>query len=174
MDITYSVTDWFFDRAAVMERAGKMRVKAMSTAGAFTRTKARDLIRRGKKSAEPGKPPKTHTGDPNLETVFFAYDPATGTVVVGSVLLNSSKKLRKADRQTIPELMEQGGQAEIIEFSADNGDTFGPWGTVQKARARGTRIIPRKRVATYAPHPYMQPALDLAMPDVPKELRDLL
>jgi len=173
MDITYSVTDFFFDQAAVIEKVGKARNRALLVSGAYIRRKGRDLLRRGKKPAKPGQPPKVHSGEPNLKTILFFLDPATDSMVVGSVKLNTSRRL-KSNRSTAAELMEKGGASEITELSPDGGKTWIDRSEATKAAYRGKRMRSRKRMATFTAHPYMRIALEQALPSIPEKFRDLI
>lgn len=174
LEITYAVKDFFFDRAAVMEKVGAKRNKALLTAGAYIRRKARDLLRRGKKPAKPGSPPKIHSdNEPGLKTILFALDPATDSMVVGPIKFNS-RGLRKSNRETIPEIQEFGGTAEVIEYTPDEGET---WLTLDELRANKysrSKVRSRTRQATYAAHPFMSVALERALPKIPEQFRDLI
>ena len=101
--------DFFFDRLAVADEIDRKSQNAMSKYGAFVRRTAKGLIRpMGKKgkSAKPGKPPKSFTGLLK-ENIFFVYDAATKSVVVGPTLLNGSKR---GSTMTVPQLLEKGGR----------------------------------------------------------------
>lgn len=171
MQITYAVKDWFLDRAAVAAKIGKARQRAMLKGGSYTRRKARDLLRRGKKAAQPGRPPHVHGPEPNLKTIFFAYDPARDQVIVGPVVLNSSKA---RGGKTVPQIQEFGGVADIMEWSTDGGQTWQNQDQIVQARNRGKRAITRRRLANVAPHPFMQPAWEAAWPQIPEQFRDLI
>lgn len=173
LQITYEVKDWFIDRAAVAERVGKLRQKALMVSGAYIQRKAKDLLRSGKKPAKPGQPPKKHNPEPNLRSILFFLDPATDSMVVGPIKFNS-KGLRNSNRQTVPELMEKGGTAEIIEYTPDGGDTWLNATDLASPKYRGKKVRSRRRQATYAAHPFMSVALEKALPKVPEHLRDLL
>lgn len=172
MQITYAVKDWFLDRAAIADKLGRARQRALLKAGAYVRRAARDLLRRGKKSSQPGRPPHVHAGEPNLKTILFAYDPAAEAVVVGPVLLNSAKA-RGLDG-TLPQLMEQGGEAEVTEFSVDAGQTWLTLEQRQRPANQGKRAIRRRRRARFAAHPFMAPAEAAALPKIPEQFRDLI
>lgn len=114
----------FFDRAKVKNAMDKTARKKLSRLGAFTRTRSRSSIRYSKKVSAPGRPPHGHrtmqrnktnkkTGvtkmqsvSPLREFIFFAWDDASKSVVIGPVRLNnkSGKSLRA---------LEQGGRSEV-------------------------------------------------------------
>src|SRR5581483_9283753 len=98
---------FFFDRAAVLEKVAKGQRQAQSRIGAFVRTRARSLTNKSSKSprtAPAGSPPKKHRGDlRNL--IYFAYDPGTGSVVVGPVRFGAGAA----------EVLEHGGTEVLVD-----------------------------------------------------------
>ena len=92
----------FFDRATVIEKVRDGTKSTLAKAGAFVRTRARSLLRRRKRSAQPGQPPSDHGGYLK-RWIFFAYEAATQSVVIGPRLFRSS-------RPTVPQLLEGGGE----------------------------------------------------------------
>lgn len=89
----------FFDRAAVKGAVDKGTRAALSKFGAFVRTRARSSIKKRKAPAPPGSPPSSHTGA--LKKIFFGYDQARASVVIGPVLA--------ASQNGTPERLETGG-----------------------------------------------------------------
>lgn len=172
MQVTFNVKEYFFDRAEVQARAGKMRAAALKVAGSYIRRKARDLLRRGKKAAKPGKPPKVHSSEPNLRTVLYFLDPSSDSMVVGPVGLN--RRPKQSDADTVPQLLEFGGRGEVTEYSADGGSTWIDGDERRKARYRGKFLERRKRQAQFAAHPFMSVAMEKALPSIPEKFRDLL
>jgi len=174
LEVTMQAKDWFFDRAEVLRRVGEKRNNALLVSGAFISRKAKDLIRSGKGSAKPGSPPKKHQKQsPNLESILFALDPATDSMVVGPIKFNS-RGLRKSDRETVPEILEFGGTAEITEYTPDEGKTWMPASDLSKPKYAGKTVRSRRRQATYAAHPFMSVALEKALPKIPEKFRDLI
>ena len=98
IDIKYSQ---FFDKPKVIAKVKDGTKSALSKAGAFVRTRAKSLIRKRKKSAKPGSPPSSHTGLLK-KLIFFGYDAAKDSVVVGP------KLYRNSTRPT-PNVLEFGG-----------------------------------------------------------------
>lgn len=93
----------FFDKAAVMQAVDKATRKALAKAGAFIRRDARRSIRTREGPAPPGQPPHSHKG--HLKRfLFFAWDPASRSVVVGPAALG---------RANAPPLLEFGGRTTI-------------------------------------------------------------
>ena len=131
--------DMFFDTDRVKRAAGAAARKNLSRAGAFVRTAARSSIRKRKRISAPGQPPSSHTGLLR-KLIFFGYDAARKTVVVGPMRLN--QKIGAA-----PEALEHGGTSTV--FSG----------------RRGRR---RKRRIRVAARPYMGPAMKKELPKLPK------
>lgn len=140
--VKISVKRFFFDKRAVIDAIGKVEASNLSKAGAFIQRRAKSLLRRRKKSAEPGKPPSVHAPSgqfASLKTIFFAWDPSARTVVIGPVGLNSKPKGAQPD-STVPSLHEFGGRARVVQ-----------------TKRRGPSV---RKVVTYPPRPFMAPALD--------------
>lgn len=97
------VKRFFFDRKAVVDAMGRATVRALSKAGAFVRTRAKSSMWRRKAVSSPGQPPSAHTGLLR-DRLFFAYDPANRTVVVGPERIGSAGP---------PGLLEFGGSSTL-------------------------------------------------------------
>ena len=121
----------FFDRAAVTGAVDRATRRALSRFGAFVRQTARRSLRTRTGSAPPGQPPHSHTGLVR-RFIWFAYEPARSSVVIGPA------RLTGRGRGEAPSLLEHGGRAQ------------------RKARGRGGGAY-RPR---YRPRPFMQPAFD--------------
>lgn len=129
LDIKFSQ---FFDKSAVIDKLSAAKRASLSKAGAFVRRTAKGLIRSGKKPQKtPGKPPKSHLGLLK-ELIFFAYDFAKESVVIGPTLSNSGRRRVRRGRASPPELLEFGGQS----------------------------VTDKGKPATYRKFPYMAPALE--------------
>jgi len=130
----------FFDRQIVIDAVGKATAKNLSKAGSFIRTSARASLRRRKSTSPTGEPPSVHSKDrvATLKNIWFVFDPANRSVIVGPLKLNGSK-LEGSDRKTVPSLHELGGAAVV----------------------KGKK---RKRRARYAPRPFMGPAMQRELP----------
>ena len=96
----------FFDSAPVRTAAGRAKRKVLSRFGAFVRRTAKSSIRKRKKVSSPGKPPTSRTGFLK-KFIFFGYVPASDSVVVGPIKLNS-----KAGE--IPRTLELGGKTTVV------------------------------------------------------------
>jgi hypothetical protein len=139
--VGFNKKQFFFDRQIVIDAVGRASAKNLSQAGSFFRRSARSSLRRRKKVSPPGQPPSVHTQDrvATLKNIWFVFDPAQRSVVVGPLKLSGSR-LEASDRQTVPSLHEMGGTAVV----------------------GGRRK--RKRRAKYAPRPFMGPAMERELP----------
>ena len=112
----------FFDAEPVLKEMDRVQKKTLSRFGAFARTRMKSSLRYTSGKSRPGQPPHVHkrlgfnklkrdrkTGatkkqpvSPLRELVFFAYDPATKSVVVGPVRFGGAGGI-------VPGLLEHGG-----------------------------------------------------------------
>jgi len=157
----------FFDKPAVERAIDAGKRKALGYAGGDIRRHARRLLktvkrpkskkaktraRQLKKYESPsaaGSPPKTRTtGEPNLRTIFYAWDSSSGSMVVGAVAFSS----RSTDR-TAPDIHERGGAVVI--------------------RRRTRRKVKRIK-ANYPARPVMGPTLSAVLPKLPESTRNMI
>ena len=130
---------------------------------------AKRSIRKSKKTSAPDTAPRSHmSGGASLRSIMFWFAKDGSSGVVGPLKFNSSPVPGGA--KTIPNLLEKGGTvvashpsvvrltaAEAKKGRSIKGD---PIRVVNKKYGQVT-IIPRKR--TYAPRPFMEPAMKLAI-----------
>lgn len=90
----------FFDSVKVRSMVGTAARRVLSKFGAFVRQRARSSIRSRKKPSLPGMPPSSHEGSLK-RLIFFAYDPAARSVVVGPTKFGAGEA---------PGLLERGGR----------------------------------------------------------------
>jgi hypothetical protein len=131
---------FFFDRQIVIDAVGKATAQNMSQAGSFIQRAARSSLRRRKSASAPGQPPSVHTNDrvATLKNIWFTFDTANTSVVVGPLKLGRSR-LVGSDQPTVPALHEYGGVAVV---------------GMGKLRRR----------ARYAARPFMGPAMIKELP----------
>lgn len=153
----------FFDSEKVIKAAQKGTIRSLSKCGAFVRTESKSSLKYAEKSASPGQPPKVKRGrltrttkkkdgttttrlvSPLKELIFFAYDEARQSVVVGPMdFRNRAKK-----NYRVPTVLEQGGTVT-------------------------TRTPKAVRTAKFRGNPYMAPALRRVQGKFPDLFRDLL
>ena len=92
----------YFDQKAVQRATDRATRKVLSKFGAYVRTAARSSIRKRKAVSEPGQPPSSHVGLLR-KLIYFGYDPAKRSVVVGPTPLRGTAEA--------PPLLEYGGRA---------------------------------------------------------------
>jgi len=210
-NLTFTCKGWFLDRERVRKFIGARTADALSKAGALVRTIARRSMRyvtslaaqqrqvaagerkrlTGEPSpSSPGSPPHAVRPHPWIrEFLYYAYDPAAGSVIIGPVRLSS--------RINVPSLHEFGGTVMVrnkhrrVRKIGSGGEiriggracrttkpvmgrqvTYARLRTgAQVARANELNEAlygPASYMATYAPRPFMGPALAVAAPSLPK------
>ncbi len=90
----------FFDRQPVINSVNRAERRVLSKFGAFVRRGAKSSIRQRKSVSKPGQPPSSHSGLLR-KTIFFVYEPARKSVVIGPIELNRGTQA--------PQLLEHGG-----------------------------------------------------------------
>ena len=105
--IGFDIKRMFFDRQAVVSKVDAATRRVLSKFGAFVRRSAKSSIRKRKKPAPPGQPPSSHTGLLK-KFIFFGYDAARQSVVIGPTRLNQK------GRGEAPPLLEYGGKATLV------------------------------------------------------------
>ena len=105
--IGFKITRLFFDKKAVRDKVDAGTRRVLSKFGAFVRRSAKSSIRKRKKAAPPGQPPSSHTGLLK-KFIFFGYDAARQSVVIGPTRLNQK------GRGEAPPLLEYGGKATLV------------------------------------------------------------
>jgi len=128
----------FFDADKIKRAVDAATRKNLSKAGAFVRTAAKSSIRTRKAISAPGQPPSSHTGLLK-RFIFFGYEPARKTVVIGPMRLNEKVG-------TAPEALEHGGPSIVM------------------SGRRNRRIKHRVRIEA---RPFMGPAMKQEAPKFP-------
>ena len=153
-----------FDSAKLMKLVKKGIERSLKKCGAFVRTEAKSSLRYGKKSASPGAAPivkragmsrttkkkdgsiKTRVVSPLKELIYFAFDPATESVVVGPADFRN----RASKTYRVPSILESGGSVT--------------------ARTPKGQAVRRQ----YAGNPFMAPALRRVQSNFPSMFQNLL
>jgi hypothetical protein len=104
--IGFKITKLFFDKKAVRDKVDAGTRRVLSKFGAFVRRTARGSIRKRKKPSPPGQPPSSHVGLLK-KFIFFGYEPAKRSVVIGPV------RLSQQGRGEAPHLLEYGGTGTV-------------------------------------------------------------
>lgn len=157
------IKQFFFDRLKVANALERAEKRALSKFGAYVRRADQTSIRYRKKSSAAGSPPSAHASQgftrqrknrktgavsrqpksPLRELIFFAWDPAKKSVVIGPVPFNNSK----VGAGVAPKLIEEGGT--------------GP------GMSDGKRVMKR-----YAARPHTGPAFRKVLPQAAKLFKD--
>lgn len=137
------VKSFFFDRKEITSKLDPATRKALSKFGAFVRTRAKSSLKYGDKPSVPGKPPTVHRSrsftrkkkskgvvvqqpsSPLRELIFFSYDPATRSIVVGPTLGGRNSG--------VPDVMEHGGSSVIAVDGKKRIAHYQPRPTMQPA-----------------------------------------
>jgi len=117
--IGFDVKKLFFDRAAVTSRVDQASRRVLSRFGAFVRRTAKGSIKKRKAASRPGTPPSSHTGLLK-RFIFFAYEPALRSVVIGPMRLN------QRNRGDAPSLLEYGGRTTLVRRDKELRRTYRP------------------------------------------------
>lgn len=157
---TLKVTQQFFDRKAVRDAVGKEAAAGLSKFGSYVRQRARSSMRPGGKkgkTAAKGQPPRTHRGDLK-RLLFFSWDPETRSVVVGPTPFAKG---------IAPNVLEFGGTVpgggRTIRVRRDLGrDAAG------RFASGGFDKVVLNGAVHYSGNPYMRPALEAEIPNMPK------
>ncbi len=94
----------FLDKPAVMRLMDRKTSRFMMRMGGFIRLTARRSIRRRKAVSRPGTPPTDRTGKLK-QGIFFAFNPARRSVVIGPTRRGGTQHGGKG-----PLALEQGGK----------------------------------------------------------------
>jgi hypothetical protein len=138
----------FLDPTKVLDKAERAELSALAKFGAYCRRRMKSMIRRRKRSADPGSPPSSHLGWLR-DFIFFFVDRKKKDVVIGPILLNSVSS--ESDRA--PELLEKGGDAVRRRYNAKRKT----YGSFRRLHYRGNA--------------FAKPAFDAERPNAPELLR---
>lgn len=135
----------FFDRVKVQNAMDRVTRQALGRAGGYLRKVARSSMHPATGASPPGSPPHSHGLQLMRRLLFYSYDAATRSVVVGPALL-----LRGTGA---PKFTEYGGTHQI-------------WSKV------GGKLV--RVPARYPPRPFMRPAMEATLSRLPPEWKDRL
>jgi hypothetical protein len=156
-----SVKDLFFDRAKILNRERAANVRRLSKIGAYVRQRGKSNLRRRKRVSRPGETPSVRSRDSfaTLRNILFASDRTWESVVIGPRVVPGAR-LKRSNRQTVPQLLEQGGQS-LVTFTKVGVSAESPTGWLPGDRRSGNlKDAPiMQKVVNYEPRPFMGPAL---------------
>jgi hypothetical protein len=166
--------EMFFDRVAVESKTQAAKLKIQSRFGAYVARRARTSMRRRKKgSSTPGQPPFAKVGLMR-DRLFFGYDQATDSVVVGPEGLGKNPG-------EVPRLHEFGGVASNGLLPVPIAFSRLPPGVRARLAIEAkkknlllrdylrTHVVPeveaeRAYPRVYKKRPFMRPALEAELP----------
>jgi hypothetical protein len=185
----------FFSSEIVQRLLGPAEKKALGQMGGYIRKTARNSLKYGDVKSSPGKPPTVHkfftkkkvnsktgavtaqTVSPLKEFLFYAFDESNRSTVVGPAIFSSQAK-RTRGRGPVPGTLEKGGTVSTSrdEPISKGGRRAGPRQYAAFLAGLKDGKIVRKPGATrtvttsksYAPRPFMAPALKASMPKFSK------
>jgi hypothetical protein len=186
--------NFFFDRQAVMKRMDAATAAVLSKFGAFVMTAARQSIRTRKDVSQPGAPPTNRVGTLK-RFIFFVFDPALQSVVIGPEslggdvpgILEFGGDERIDDHRVRERHVGDGGEVQIgppecatsrIAKGTNLGDVLVTYTRIRTARqaARANmlnRMLYLKQAPVHVkPRPYMRPAFDRVLDELPAIWRD--
>jgi len=91
----------FFNTRRVRDAVDRAKRRVLIRQGSYLRMVARHMIHRRRGASRPGHPPHSHVGLLR-DQIFYGYDRAAGSVVVGPRVFKASRD--------IPGLLEFGGR----------------------------------------------------------------
>jgi hypothetical protein len=136
----------FFDRQKVIDAVDAQQKRYLAKAGAYVMKTARRSIRKKKGASDPGDQPHSHEGSLK-KLIFFVYEPAVKDVVIGPAGFRDSQA---------PRALEYGGRTRITTLKG---------GHKVKGKFQGGKRV--KVMATIRARPFMHPALEKAVPQLP-------
>lgn len=140
LKVTLKIKDFFFDRIKVQRAIEKSRYRPMYRVAGMIRVTARRSMRKRKRASAAGTPPSRHVGEPNLQTIWFAWDPSIDGIVAGPLGFNHHEG-------AVPGVHEHGGELLLND-----------WAVTGTGATK--RLVRKKRRARYPARPFMQPALE--------------
>lgn len=176
MDLFAEIRKSFLDTDRVRAAMARGKKRGLGKFGGRVRLRSKHSIRKRKKSSAPGEPPSAHQSG-GLRLIFYAWDDATESVVVGPINFKS----KYIGEGVVPKLLELGG--EITRLVPEKRADGRVASDAQKAAFRrkiedGSIVVPdrlRKSVTFhYRGNPYMNPALEAEAPNFPKSFANVV
>lgn len=157
----------FFDTPRVLAEVEKTNRQSMARAGGYIRAVAIRSMKTTGGHSRPGSPPHAHrdTGELLKKLLFFAYDPATKSTVIGPVGFSGSE---------VPSRLEYG---HIFTARSRRVLVRYPGGGRGKGRTPpGRRWVTLNGRIAVAPRPFMGPALrrSIELGKIPEQWRGRL
>ena len=114
------------------------------------------------RTSTPGSPPNAQnpSNSRSIRNIQYGIIPWNLEGIVGPVLLRVPSQTNSVilGAKTVPQLLEEGGSAIFTELRVGKR-----WTTIYDPKKKHNPKRYRKRMARYAPRPFMKPALDKAV-----------
>jgi hypothetical protein len=175
MSAEFSPGDIHLDADKLQNRVDRGTDQALHTVGENVRQSARSSLRVSQQISSPGQPPSIHSRDPRrslLNIQFAVEEEEPKRVYIGPIAL-ASRSTGYRGRQTVPELLEQGGSVTVQLRSGrrEKGSNLsdlrlrllqrsGRLTGVQRELSRMQDNNLRSVVYNYQARPFMGPALE--------------
>lgn len=167
------VTKMFLRTDEIVKSVNRERMRRLVRAGAYVWRAQRNLIRKRNKPSQAGSPPHGHGDQLLRKNIFFHYDRAADSVVIGPALLNRSRPNRDGEptRGTTPLVLDEGGSIFKLDYQASDG----VWWRTSNRNSKWREGMPTRLVEMrIGPRPYKQRAIDSAIRALPSMFRGLL
>lgn len=102
--VVFKFKKLWFDDAKVIKMLNRKERKALNRFGGTVRKHAQYSMKTRKGSAPPGEPPYAHDRKLLKRMLYYSFDPANKSVIVGPVRLNETKNYH------VPLVLEKGGR----------------------------------------------------------------
>jgi hypothetical protein len=107
-------TKMFFDKPGVVAAMSRKTQRVLSSTGAFTRQTMKRGMRKRKGVSAIGDYPSAHGNSLLRSLIYFGYDDATQSVVIGPTLIRNDSSI--LSNVTVPQLINEGGTIQRRVF----------------------------------------------------------
>ena len=179
MNITLkpSAKNFFFDRKTVQQAVWRAKKTTLPKNAAMVRLATQRVIRKRKKASMPGEPPHGHGMQRLRRGIYYAWDPAKESAIIGPVLLNNIywNGSGRPEKGTVPNVLEFGGRMGVYEmldtrWNKNTKQSEPAWRRVDlRSRRRAAGKPQRLRWVEIAARPYMSTGFEKVKDRLPKE-----
>lgn len=144
----YTKFESFIDRPGVLDAVEKKFTRVFGLAGGFGRQVMKRGMRKRKGAAPAREYPNAHDGGLR-NGIFFNYDKEKKELVVGPVRFERKNNPLSSGLQTVPQLVNEGGQAVFAQLLGYRDYKIG-WGGPIRANGDGTFSYAKLRTGRQA------------------------
>jgi len=163
---------FFFDAPRITKATNAKGRRGLSKFGSYVRKVARNSIKRGKRTSEPGSPPVAHDGE--IKKILFAFQSQSNSVIVGPAKSNqvNFNADGKPTKGTIPSVLEEGGEIQVEEFFNEFAQKwYRRDQRYKRAGGQASRKRRRRKIRIQA-RPFMLPAFERSKHKLPEYIRN--